>query len=428
MVIRDPVHGDIAISPWAARVIDTRAFQRLRGIRQLGTAYLVYPGCHHTRFEHSIGTYWISKQIMGRLQDSGSPEVARADPVELEAIALAALLHDVTHVPFGHTLEDEWLLFPRHDTGARLQYVFSEELGEALEKWGVLPFVRDLLDPRTPSDLPWAREIVSGTVDADLFDYVRRDAWFAGLRMDYDDRLLSNFVIADGRLAVNLVKGGRERADVRSEFFHMLHMRYVLTERLYYHHTKIASSAMVARMAEWAAEDGRLTEKELLNWGDGELLERLRQTGSKDRRIARMFDRFLGRRLFKRGVEVYPGDLTDERRSLWVRRWRDPAARREMERWIARLLGCGEDEVILYCQAETFMKEVDARCLTADGLKPLGRASVSTELEVRLLEQKYRDLWRLYVLVPPERREVCRARRAAILEALDAASADGAGL
>ncbi|MBX6396527.1 MAG: HD domain-containing protein, partial [Alicyclobacillaceae bacterium] len=257
MVIRDPVHGDITLSSWAVRVIDTPEFQRLRGIRQLGTAYLVYPGCHHTRFEHSLGTYWIAKKILEKLPAAGAG--VKTDQDEGEVIALAALLHDVTHVPFGHTLEDEWLLFPRHDDGRRLREVFSGRLGEVLSELGVLERVWRLLDPHSPLQEEWAREIVSGTVDADLFDYVRRDAQFAGLRLDYDDRLLSNFVVAEGRLALNLVKGGRERADIRSEFFHMLHMRYVLTERLYYHHAKIISSAMVARMVEWAREEGQLT-------------------------------------------------------------------------------------------------------------------------------------------------------------------------
>ncbi|MDI3327597.1 MAG: HD domain-containing protein [Alicyclobacillaceae bacterium] len=418
MVIRDPVHGDILLSSWAARVIDTPEFQRLRGIRQLGTAYLVYPGCHHTRFEHSLGTYWIAKNLLERLAASGADAAGGED--EREAIALAALLHDVAHVPFGHTLEDEWLLFPRHDDGSRLREVFSGRLGDVLEEIGVLDRVWDLLDPRSSLPAPWPREIVSGTVDADLFDYVRRDAQFAGLRLDYDDRLLSNFVVAEGRLALNLVKGGRERADVRSEFFHMLHMRYVLTERLYYHHAKIASSAMIARMVEWAAEEGRITERELLRCDDAGLLERLRRAAERDVRLGKMLDRLARRDLFKRGVEVYAGDVGEERRIRWAATWRNPAARRAMERWIARRIGCAEDDVILYCQAETFMKEVEALCLTAEGLKPLGRANLSTELEVRLLEQKYRDLWRLYVLVPAAKREACRAHREAILEALDA--------
>lgn len=204
---------------------------------------------------------------MNHLRAAGSPELTQADAGQLEGVALAALLHDVTHVPFGHTLEDEWRLFPRHDTGARLRHVFSEEIGELLDRMGLLSFVHRLLDPREPFEWPWAREIVSGTVDADLFDYVRRDARFAGLRMDYDDRILSNFIITEGRLALNLVKGGRERADVRSEFFHMLHMRYVLTERLYYHHAKIASSAMVARMVEWGMAGEGVAEEQLLGWG-----------------------------------------------------------------------------------------------------------------------------------------------------------------
>ena len=69
MVIRDPVHGDLRFSETERRVMDSRQFQRLRGVRQTGTAYLVYPGCVHTRFEHSLGTAAMAKQIISVLKD-----------------------------------------------------------------------------------------------------------------------------------------------------------------------------------------------------------------------------------------------------------------------------------------------------------------------------------------------------------------------
>ena len=82
------------------RLVDTPEFQRLRGVHQLGTAYFVYPGAVHTRFEHSLGTCWLTSQMLDRLQI----EVSDHDRM---ATLAAALVHDVTHVPYGHTLEDE---------------------------------------------------------------------------------------------------------------------------------------------------------------------------------------------------------------------------------------------------------------------------------------------------------------------------------
>src|SRR5438093_9977689 len=99
MLIRDPIHGDIVLTRMEEQVLDCAAVQRLRGIKQLGTASLVYPGCVHTRFDHSLGTCALAKRIVAALRAAGTPV-----EVDLEAlIAIAALLHDVTHVPFGHT-------------------------------------------------------------------------------------------------------------------------------------------------------------------------------------------------------------------------------------------------------------------------------------------------------------------------------------
>ncbi|HAZ62218.1 MAG TPA: hypothetical protein DCZ72_01195, partial [Armatimonadetes bacterium] len=92
-------------------VVDTRPVQRLRGIRQLGASHLVYPSAMHTRFEHSLGTAWLAKRLLAELAARGTPLPAE-DEV---AVPLAALLHDVTHWPFGHTFEDERRLFVRHD-------------------------------------------------------------------------------------------------------------------------------------------------------------------------------------------------------------------------------------------------------------------------------------------------------------------------
>src|SRR5260221_10811721 len=111
MLIRDPIHGDIALSPLEERVLDFPEMQRLRGIKQLGTASLVYPGCAHTRFDHSLGANALAKRIVAAIRESGTA----IEPDLAQLIGVTALLHDVTHVPFGHTLEDERRLFPRHD-------------------------------------------------------------------------------------------------------------------------------------------------------------------------------------------------------------------------------------------------------------------------------------------------------------------------
>jgi len=141
MLIRDPIHGDISLGRLEAAVLDCAEVQRLRGIKQLGTAHFVYPGAVHTRFDHSLGACAAAHCIVACLRADGV-DVSR-DLEEL--VGVGALLHDVTHVPFGHTLEDERRLFPRHDKGTRLTTLLDAALGAALARLGVRDAVAGLL-------------------------------------------------------------------------------------------------------------------------------------------------------------------------------------------------------------------------------------------------------------------------------------------
>jgi HD superfamily phosphohydrolase len=158
---QDPLYGAKVLSPLAVRIIDTPEFQRLAGLRQLGFSDVVYRGAHHTRFEHSVGTYFICRTIMRRLVQNHErlglehpgeclslsfrefPKNAKVqgDVTTFqslwrgltEVISIAALLHDIGHVPFGHTLEDEFAgVFPRHDrlAGPRLHTMLFDRASE----------------------------------------------------------------------------------------------------------------------------------------------------------------------------------------------------------------------------------------------------------------------------------------------------------
>src|SRR5438093_1329557 len=101
-LIRDAVHGDIELGALEIELMDTPEFQRLRGIKQLGTAYLVFPSAVHTRFEHSLGTSWMAYRVLQAVRRS---EAISQDAERL--MRLSAPLHDVPHIPSGHTLELE---------------------------------------------------------------------------------------------------------------------------------------------------------------------------------------------------------------------------------------------------------------------------------------------------------------------------------
>src|SRR5829696_4135702 len=138
-VIRDPLWDNIRLDRPALLALDTPAVQRLRYIRQLGHAFLVYPGATHTRFEHALGAYHLTRTALGHLEERG--ELAEVDEADCLAVRLAALLHDIGHYPFSHALEEAG--FPSHEM-LGVAKLHRGELGERLIEIGGAEFGRTL--------------------------------------------------------------------------------------------------------------------------------------------------------------------------------------------------------------------------------------------------------------------------------------------
>lgn len=394
MVIRDPVHGDLYFTEIERRIIDTRQMQRLRGIRQTGSAYLVYPGCVHTRFEHSLGTTAITRKIVGALRTKGE----KIDSDQEAAISLAALVHDVSHLPFGHTFEDERKLFPRHDTVERLEYFLSQnELGQTLESSGYRETVFSLLtDPHFSP--PWMRQIINSTIDADLLDYLRRDAYFSGLQQNYDDRIFSNFILVRENLAIDLTK-----LSTRTELLHLLRLRYFLTERIYYHHAKVASGAMIAKALELAIELG-VTEQDLYDLTDDTLLQFLLLIG--DPRINQHIQSIKNRRLLKRAYVLSTAEIGIKKRNEFISTYNNSIETRQLiEKKIADAAVIDPSQVILYCSDLSSIKEARVYVQTRQGLHRFNEPMDNPPFDVKSVEDHYEQLWKLYVFAPGGHRE-----------------------
>ncbi len=395
MIIRDPIHGDIALDNVERAILDTPQMQRLRGIKQTGTAYLVYPGCVHTRFEHSLGVYHVTRKVVASLRRNGYPVA----PEQERTIAASALVHDVSHLPFGHTFEDERKLFGRHDSPERLRHFLTTgELGQILRQTGLRDTALNLLVESSPNAPPWMREVIASTVDADLLDYLRRDAYFAGLSQDYDDRIFQYFVLAEDHLAMMLVRRGMERPDARTEILNLLRLRYFLTERVYFHHTKIISGAMIAKAVELAVERG-LKEADLYELTDYTLFETLRTYD--DPSIRRLIDAVSARALYKRAFVVSGATLVRKDREAWITNYaRDATARRAMEAEIARAANLPAASIILSCPDHSAIKEANVYVVTRQGLRRLNETPEGPPADVRVLENQYEALWKLGIFCP----------------------------
>src|SRR5262249_300 len=139
-------------------------------------------------------------------------------------------------------------------------------------------------------------DIIGGAISADLLDYLRRDTYFCGLSQYYDPRIFESFIIDNQRLVMNLEKQGRLRQDALSELVNLLRIRYTLSERVYYHHTKVSSGAMISKAVELALRDG-MSVAELRTLRDETLIWTLGKRYMRNPIVAHMVNRFESRQL-----------------------------------------------------------------------------------------------------------------------------------
>ena len=437
-VVRDAVHGDVYLTEEELRVLDTPQMQRLRGVRQLGTAYLVYPSAQHSRFEHSIGVAEMARRMIEAINRNAELEPAGLLGIperEARIIRIAALVHDATHIPNGHGIEDQTGLFPRHDSAYRYEERFGErgELGKTLRAIGVLEEVLAVLAPKRPGArrVPnyWS-QILSDTIDADVLDYLRRDAHFTGLNLYYDPRVLAHFKVdrRTGNMFVDLAKHRMLREDILSEVIRVLEARYYFSERVYYHHAKVAAGALLAKAVELAVTHKALEESDFYDATDSSVLDRLESAEIDDAavlaRVRSLVSRFRARRLLKRAC-VYP--LAENRAvaDALVAKYFEPEklrerteAERRIAAAVAKATGAADLEVALYCPRRSMQLKEAKLHVRWPGVAEVRPLSDYAERVPRLcdLEESYRNLWKFYVFVSSDdpailakTREVCAA-------------------
>lgn len=410
--IRDAIHGDIYLDAHEMEVVDTAPFQRLRGIKQLGTSSLIFPSATHTRFEHSLGVCWLAKKMLAALRNnSGHSELLK--PQE-RMLCVAALVHDITHIPFGHTFEDERRIFPRHDENPeRLDYFLNRPpLSEIFDRFGLREEVIGLLDKKRKTEkteIGLMREIISGTVCADLLDYLKRDAYFSGLRLDYDERLYRYLTVSDGEVVFDLQQNGLFRPDALSELIHLLRLRYTLTERVYYHHGKVVSGAMVSRALELALKAERIRQEELYDLRDDGFLFLLRERSRSDPGTLNLVEDLMAHRFYRcayllrpggiQGAGVGPGIETDLERRF---HFNEDGERERVENELAGRLEIPPAEVFIYCpSARMSLKEAKVK-VKVDSGTPVSLSELKYP-EVEVLLEKHRALWRFSVYLRRDR-------------------------
>jgi uncharacterized protein len=341
--IFDPIHGVISIHGPALDLLQLPPFQRLWGIRQTGFAHLVFPGANHTRLEHSLGVYSVAGVMADRLG---------LDEADTARVTCGALLHDLGHAPFSHTLEATmrevlghgheresraWIvgegISPRPE-GTRAE---SPTVAGVLEQYRIVPReVAELVDPIARTERrPLLRAMLHGAIDADRIDYLQRDAHYTGVAHGAIDavRLLDTIRTSHGQLAF------AEKGRAAVEGF--LVGRALMYSSVYYHKTVRAAEVMAQGAVERIAGYPESAEP-LLRSHDGELLAALERDPGVPAHLARGL---LERRLYKRAHGWSAPSASARRRFRQL--ISDPAERRAAEDRLAERLRAPPGSVLL---------------------------------------------------------------------------------
>ena len=419
-IIRDPLWNNVRVDRLALRLVDTPVFQRLRYVRQLGLAFLVYPGATHSRFEHALGAYHLARTTLGMLGERG--ELRRLPEDEPAIVRAAALLHDVGHYPFSHALEE--IGVPHH-----------ERVGRPLVTEGVVAeLLRDGIGPDAPERVyalvvgagtSPLRGLISGSLDLDKIEYLKRDALMCGVpygEIDVD-RLLHAMVVVDDPVTGGPAVALREKG--LSALESLLFAKYQMYRNVYWHHAVRSATAMYKRLVDEALRQGALDPAELVRYTDEGLLHAL-----EERSPSGLLDALRARRLYKRAVEC-PAAEFDETFGDWMAHDRDLTV--AVEDRLAAELGLAPGELLLDYPAKTQMLGLDMPVLRRNGaVQRLTAAGWEGAINLPTLsEQLYRSArWlRVFVARPvavPRSRLIATLQRPAA--ELRAAVAAGAAL
>lgn len=337
-----PVHRFVRLTKREVEIVDHPAFQRLGHVFQLGHTYLVYRGATHQRHEHAIGTLHVAQMMVDALARNvrASASGERSGPwrvdeelrqPEIAFIRLGALLHDIGHLPAGHTFEDELGLFPKHDSLQRIEMVLDRATWSGFRRVPLRSLIDDFyaeeaveigsssatevllaliasdyaeergekaLSENPRLRLSAARDLIGNTICADLLDYLHRDLHHLGKHRQFETRLIDYMEIRrdeqrqESRLVVYLRDGDELRHDAVSAVLSLLESRYELFEIALYHRTKLAATAMLERAVSEIADHRKgdwaeTLPEELLDLSDFEMLLHLHDAAEQSSKAAR---------------------------------------------------------------------------------------------------------------------------------------------
>jgi len=401
-VIRDPIHGNIKIKGYIAELLESPEVQRLYNIKQLGFAHLVFPGAHHTRLEHSLGAYHIASQIS---------ETLNIEDDRRNMVTCAALLHDIGHGPFSHTLESillekfgvdhidltEELILGEYEIfdSKEKEFIQSPSAAQILSKNDVdKAEIVNIIRGKTYKK-SYLGQILNSTIDVDQLDYLLRDAYYTGVAYGMIDieRLLQTLMIHEDNLTIK-----RKGVGVVEN---ILMARGLMYSSVYFHKTARIAELMLSKAIEEIPDPEPF---EFFRMTDAELVSRLKRMGDFQQEIV---TRLKYRALFKQAYSASVHDL-DEQALGVIRDLEDVTYRRQKEQELENAFDIPQGHLIIdiprpeLLMAEPRLHKTDIFVIdrneikTLDDFTPIAKAIRSRTtpdwIVMIITDEKYRDV------------------------------------
>lgn len=328
--IRDPIHNFVVLPDAIVPLLNTRVLQRLRGIRQLAMANLVYPGALHTRFDHTLGVTHVASQMAQNLKIEGA---------DLLLVQFAALLHDIGHGPFSHVSEASLTRFAdqgslREDQkGEKIHELVTAKIIESDPELKTLlsgyPIENIVTLLGKGTDRRILKQVVSGPLDADKQDYLLRDSQFCGVQYGmYDLQQMQRSLVPVGG-------DGEEELMIDPDGVHAVEQyvlaKYYMTANVYRHRVRLITDQMIGRAIKLGVESDRLEQmvrlyrfdnseefaRHYLEWDDARFLETFcplhhAPPGSKSGELLRRLrERKLLKRIYSEQVDSYDARIRE---------------------------------------------------------------------------------------------------------------------
>lgn len=269
--VKDPLWGNIPMSEGIRKILNVREVVKLSRIKQNGPAFHIYPGAVHTRLSHSIGVYYLGREVM--LSIARKSDTLPFTETGLLSFLTACLLHDIGHFPYAHSLKE--LSVREHEEIARTLINETEELTEAIKGAGASPEMTGLIidtgKETSDAETLFYRSVLSGTLDPDKLDYLSRDAFFAGIPYGKQDTsyIISSLSFADNHIAID--------QDAISLVEQVLFSKYMMYRNLYWHKGVRGATAMIKKAVISALKENVISLDDLYLIDDNGFVELCRK-------------------------------------------------------------------------------------------------------------------------------------------------------